>query len=540
MKAEKQEPRRELYALLHLSPQASDEEIRKSYRQWAQIYHPDKYQDPQMKDIATENFQRIRDAYEILTDEHKRQIYDIYGFEGLTSGLELGAKLSKPEEIKEELERLRRRQEEEKVYAHVRPVGSLLATLSLPQFLSGGSIMRGMQMSSEVQSQISKKNTVVIGGNLAVTGNSGGGAATVLLRHQLSSVSSLEIMASAGLRALIGLQTSRHLSPHSTATTGLTLSLRDGSINLSNVWTRQLSETANGNIQLVLGTENSIGVGWQKKDEKNSAAGELKFGVGSFGATTHYTRYFSSKSHGRIAGRIGSTAIEFEVGGGRKISDFSTVRFLYTIGIQGVLWRVELHRGGQKLIIPVLLSSQLTPLLATGALIVPASVYFLLKKFIVKPYYLKRERLKAQEKRQRTSTQVQEARAAAEKAQLLLKNVANRKKSKQLEARGLVITRALYGNLKAYKKRNGSTVEETDELVQQVLDVTIPLNFLINDAGYLKLHKGIKKSGIMGFCDPCPEDPKQLFVEYTYGGDKHEVTVDDYDELIIPQELHRV
>lgn len=37
-------PNRELYALLHISPEASDEEIRKAYRQWAQVYHPDKYQ----------------------------------------------------------------------------------------------------------------------------------------------------------------------------------------------------------------------------------------------------------------------------------------------------------------------------------------------------------------------------------------------------------------------------------------------------------------------------------------------------------------
>ncbi|KAF8380500.1 hypothetical protein HHK36_027987 [Tetracentron sinense] len=206
----------------------------------------------QMKDTATENFQRIREAYEILTDEHKRQIYDIYGMEGLTSGLELGPKLNKAEEIKEEFERLRRQKEQEKVSSHVRTSGSVLANLSLPQFLNGDGIMRGytftsfcffsalefvvlrsiikeallmysknaanvqfnfvnlrMAMTSEVQSQISKRNTIAVGGNLAVTGNSGGGAATAVLRHQISSVSSVEVMASAGLRALIGVQTTR-------------------------------------------------------------------------------------------------------------------------------------------------------------------------------------------------------------------------------------------------------------------------------------------------------------------------------------------
>lgn len=27
----------------------------------------------------------------------------------------------------------------------------------------------------------------------------------------------------------------------------------------------------------------------------------------------------------------------------------------------------------------------------------------------------------------------------------------------------------------------------------------------------------------MGFCDPCPGEPKQLYVEYTYGGNSYEV-----------------
>ncbi|KAF9613739.1 hypothetical protein IFM89_010249 [Coptis chinensis] len=563
---------RQLYALLHISPEASDEEIRKAYRQFAQIYHPDKYQSNEMKEIATENFQRICEAYEILSDEKKRMIYDIYGMEGLNAGMELGTKLNKADEIKEEIERLKRLKEQEKMLNHVQPSASLFANLSLPEFLHGNGIMKGMAIASELPTQVSKRTTIAIGGNLAVNGDSGGGSATVVLRHQVSSVSSVEFMASAGLQALLGAQMTRHLSRHSTATSGVAISLRDGSINLSNAWTRQLSEASRGNIQLNLGVESFISVGWQQKNQKTSAAGELKFGTSSFGASAHYTRRFSKKSHGRIGARVGSTALDLEIGGGRKVSDFSSIRMLYSIGIQGIFWKFEFHRGGQKIIVPlgllkkvvlntgnynlvaqpnlplfthaihdmivILLSRQLDVTIATGALLVPTSLYFLLKIFVVKPFYLKREKQKALEKMEKSSAQVQEARAAAEKSQQLLLNVANRKRNKQLETDGLVIMKAVYGNVKAYKKRSESGQEE-DELASQVLDVTIPLNFLVSDSGSLKLHEGVKKSGIMGFCDPCPGEAKQLYVEYDYGSHRYSVSVDDYEELVIPQEKHR-
>lgn len=64
-------------------------------------------------------------------------------------------------------------------------------------------------MSSEVQSHLSKNSILAFGGNLEVNDDSGGGAASVVLRHQLSSVSSIEFIASAGLRALVGIQTTR-------------------------------------------------------------------------------------------------------------------------------------------------------------------------------------------------------------------------------------------------------------------------------------------------------------------------------------------
>ncbi|KAL6544065.1 hypothetical protein OROGR_010562 [Orobanche gracilis] len=209
----------------------------------------------------------------------------------------------------------------------------------------------------------------------------------------------------------------------------------------------------------------------------------------------------------------------------------------------------------------ILLSKNLNPAFATGAFIIPVSLYFALKNFVFKPYYVKREKQKALENIGKTQIQlfdfskesayklvtqccqmlseVLQARAAAKKAQQLLQNVANRKSNKQRVMSGLVVVKAVYGNHRALMNR--LFFEETeDEVASQIIDVTVPLNFLVNDSGQLKLHGGVKKSGIMGFCDPCPRETKQLHVEYTYCGTRYEVTVDDHEELLIPQERHKV
>lgn len=39
----------------------------------------------------------------------------------------------------------------------------------------------------------------------------------------------------------------------------------------------------------------------------------------------------------------------------------------------------------------------------------------------------------------------------------------------------------------------------------------------------MQLHEGVKKSGIMGFCDPCPGEPKKLYVEYSHAGKQYKV-----------------
>lgn len=60
---------------------ASETDIKKSFKKLAMQYHPDKNQDD--PEDAKEKFQKIANAYETLQDQDKRRIYDQQGEEGV-------------------------------------------------------------------------------------------------------------------------------------------------------------------------------------------------------------------------------------------------------------------------------------------------------------------------------------------------------------------------------------------------------------------------------------------------------------------------
>ncbi|KAH0678102.1 hypothetical protein KY284_019187 [Solanum tuberosum] len=72
------------YKTLKVSRNASEEDLKKSYKRLAMKWHPDK--NSENKKEAEAKFKQISEAYDVLSDPQKRQIYDIYGDEALKSG----------------------------------------------------------------------------------------------------------------------------------------------------------------------------------------------------------------------------------------------------------------------------------------------------------------------------------------------------------------------------------------------------------------------------------------------------------------------
>lgn len=81
---------KDYYSILGIEKGASDEDIKKAYRKQALKWHPDKNKSPH----AEEKFKEVAEAYEVLSDPKKRDIYDQFGEEGMYVFVILGWSLS--------------------------------------------------------------------------------------------------------------------------------------------------------------------------------------------------------------------------------------------------------------------------------------------------------------------------------------------------------------------------------------------------------------------------------------------------------------
>lgn len=73
------------YQVLGVSPSASDEEVKKAYRELSRKYHPDTYADNPLSDLAEEKFKEVQEAYRQIMDSRENGGYQ-QGTQGYGSG----------------------------------------------------------------------------------------------------------------------------------------------------------------------------------------------------------------------------------------------------------------------------------------------------------------------------------------------------------------------------------------------------------------------------------------------------------------------
>lgn len=80
----------ELYEILGVTPDATESEIRRAYRKQAIKWHPDK--NPDNPAEAERSFKLVAEAYEVLSDPEKKEVYDEYGLNGVREGASRGGR----------------------------------------------------------------------------------------------------------------------------------------------------------------------------------------------------------------------------------------------------------------------------------------------------------------------------------------------------------------------------------------------------------------------------------------------------------------
>ncbi|KAJ3601413.1 hypothetical protein NHX12_032381 [Muraenolepis orangiensis] len=70
---------KDYYKVLGIAKDASEDEVKKAYRRQALRYHPDKNKSPGSED----RFKEVAEAYDVLSDAKKKEVYDRHGEEGL-------------------------------------------------------------------------------------------------------------------------------------------------------------------------------------------------------------------------------------------------------------------------------------------------------------------------------------------------------------------------------------------------------------------------------------------------------------------------
>ncbi|EFJ44045.1 molecular chaperone [Volvox carteri f. nagariensis] len=453
----------EYYAVLNVPRDASDEDIRRAYRTLAQVYHPDKHTDPEQKKKAEQAFNRLQEAYEVLSDPQRRQVYDVYGKEGLAAGFEVGTKLDSVEDLKKKWEEFKKQQEADRaeLLSNHRGIYMCRLDLSDPRASLAGQrpLFRAATVTNSIDTPVGESDVFYMQGNAALRANAGAGSLIFGYRRVLSQHDSLDINAVLGPRPSATVTSTRQLTPFTSAsvTTSYTVGMGTG-MQVST--TRHLPYNMQATLGWVVGPAPMSGISFNisKRGPKYLAAGKLDLGaMTSISARLVY--HVTPSVHVRAIARAGAMGLDLELGAGRKWGKNSLGYVGSVIGTQGVSIKGRLVRGGQTFEVPVTLSHQYSDWTAlAAAYVAPPLAYIVVSRFVVRPLARWHRQRRERQQQQQHADAIRESLQKAFSERSLIEPVARRKARSEAAKRpaaGLVVLDAVYGKVEAYLAEGG-------------------------------------------------------------------------------------
>lgn len=342
------------YALLNVSREASAEQINAAYRRMCIIYHPDKHEDPERKTAAENLFSHLKEAHAVLSDPEKRIIYDVYGKKGLEAGWEVVARTRTPSEIRDEYERLQRRQEDERLQQATNSRGRTSVSINATdlfesyddEYEAGGVEVSSIAMNQQVDAPMTRKDTLTLSGTMVAKNGRGHGQVAMLLRHVVTPSRWFEFDVGAGTGLFFGGRMFMNLTRFTYGMAGLTFISTHAGLQplVTASLTRRLGDHMSGSLTWKSGAESSLTSSVVGETENHRLALTLRLGIPDIHARFSYAYKYDQDLRVQVAAKAGTMGIAVEYGIDTKITKHSWVGATMVVGVPtGVKLKIKLE-----------------------------------------------------------------------------------------------------------------------------------------------------------------------------------------------------
>ncbi|XP_071944349.1 dnaJ homolog subfamily C member 11-like [Antedon mediterranea] len=338
----------DLYSILNARKDASEDELKSSYRRLCMLYHPDKHMNSTDKEAAEVIFNKVQKAYAILNDPQKRAIYDIYGEKGLEAEWDVVPRTTTPQEIMEEFERLERQREERRLQQSTNPRGIISvgidATDVFDYYLdpeeerSFPSIeINSMAINQSIDCPLTTSDTATLTGSLTTRNGNGSGEISTSFRRVLSYQSWGEVQVTGENGPQVGLKVFKNFNRRSFGTmSGICQLTPHGFLApaLITVVARQLDKHTIGYVTWKWGMQSAMTSMLIRDTRESRLVCQLQLGIPSTFASVNLVKKFEiDEAKLSVSAKAGSFGAMFEYGIEKKISQHSRLGSKVAVGV---------------------------------------------------------------------------------------------------------------------------------------------------------------------------------------------------------------